>query len=363
MPRLTDVTIRNTRAATQDVLLSDGGCLFLRVRPSGSRGWIVRIKRNGKRRVHTLGSWPDVPIKQARAEAAKIVAVERGTARVTVADAVEQFMDMRIRPRYRRVANAEVYCRVVAAELGSLSVDAVRGVDVSRMVAAYRRKAPVSAMRLLSFTKHFFAWCVSFGYADHSPARDIKPGTFGVEEDPRERRLSDAEIKALWHAEDLPHVPLLRFLLLTGLRIQEAQRAREGDVAADWLAIPAAHAKNGREHRLYLPELARQQIKADAKPMLFRSVSPTAVQAALHRWQDRHDVEDRWTPHDLRRTFASRCGDIGVAPHIVTKLLNHTLPGGESLPVYLRSEWFEERKAAAVELAAHVAAIVKGDGK
>ncbi len=58
--RLTDLKIRSTKPATQDVLLADGGCLFLRVRPSGSRGWIVRIKRNGKRRVHTLGPYPAI---------------------------------------------------------------------------------------------------------------------------------------------------------------------------------------------------------------------------------------------------------------------------------------------------------------
>jgi integrase len=95
--------------------------------------------------------------------------------------------------------------------------------------------------------------------------------------------------------------------------------------------------------------------------MLFNGVSPTAVQAALHRWQDRHGIADRWTPHDLRRTFASRCGDVGIAPHIIAKLLNHTIPGGDSLPTYLRSEWIEERRQAADTLAAHVTAIVASD--
>ena len=33
---------------------------------------------------------------------------------------------------------------------------------------------------------------------------------------------------------------------------------------------------------------------------------------------------DYWTPHDLRRTFSTRLGDLGVAPHIIEKLLNHT---------------------------------------
>ena len=68
---------------------------------------------------------------------------------------------------------------------------------------------------------------------------------------------------------------------------------------------------------------------------------------------------ERWTPHDLRRTFASRCGNLHVAPHVIAKLLNHTIPGGDSLPIYLRSEWLEERKAAALALAAHVASVTK----
>ena len=95
MPRLTEITIRNTRPE-QEILLPDGGCLFLRIRPKPtatkkfSYGWIVRIKRQGRRRVHSIGTYPDLTIKEARAKAAHIVAVERGTARVSVREAVEK---------------------------------------------------------------------------------------------------------------------------------------------------------------------------------------------------------------------------------------------------------------------------------
>jgi integrase len=365
MPQLNDIKIRNARLPPEkkEDLLSDGNDLFLRLRRKGrnghSRTWLVRIKRNGKRRVHTLGAWPDVSIKEARAKAARLVSIERGTARVTVAEAVEQFMDSQIRPRYRSVANAEVYCKAVKTALGALAVDALRPFDVSRMVLDYKRTAPVAAMRLFAFTKGFLSWCIGIGYATHSPAADLKASAFGVKEMSRERMLTDDEIRAFWHATDLQHVPLLRFLLLTGLRIQEAQCAAHGDIDVEhWLTVPADRAKNGKEHRAYLPEFARQQI--EAKPLLFRSVSPTAVQAALHRWQDKHGIAERWTPHDLRRTFASRCGDLGVAPHVIAKLLNHTIPGGGSLPVYLRTEWLDERKSAAEALASHVEAAVSG---
>jgi len=362
MPRLTEVTIRNTRPLTGDALLSDGGCLFLRVRATSkglSRGWIVRIKRNGTRRVHSIGSYPEVTIKEARAKAANIVAVERGTARVNVRDAVETYMDDIIRPKYRRLANAEVYAGRLQKRLGMLAIDAVRPSDVSRMIADYRRAAPVASMRMLGFVRQFFAWAVGRGYLEHSPVADLQARTFGVVEEPRERILSDDEIKALWRADDLPHRALLRFLLLTGLRIGEAQAARRDWLDADgWLHLPAEVMKNGKPHVAHLSELARQQLEDTAALALFRGASPTAVQAAVRRWQDRHAVTERWTPHDLRRSFASRCGALGAAPHVVAKMLAHTFTPSASLPVYLKSEWLEERKQAATDLAAHVAALV-----
>ena len=66
---------------------------------------------------------------------------------------------------------------------------------------------------------------------------------------------------------------------------------------------------------------------------------------------------DDWTPHDLRRTFSTRLGDLKVPPHVIEKLLNHTAEGMSA--IYNRAELLEERIAAtklwAVELARIVA--------
>jgi integrase len=365
MPRLTEGRIRTARAQGREVLLADGGNLFLRVRPKGStdsKVWIVRIKRGGRRRVHTLGPYPSKTLLAARREAAHLVAVERGEARATVSESLDNYLDAIIRPQYRRVGNAEVYARHLQAKLGTLSIDAVRAIDVSRVVTDYRRHAPVAAMRLLAFAKGFFAWAVGFGLIERSPISDVKAKAFGVQEQPRERILTDEEIRAFWSAPDLPHRALLRFLLLTGLRIGEAQAAQQEWLGAHgWLDLPAAVMKNSKPHRAFVSLPARQQTEPEAKPHLFHVVSPTAVQAAVRRWQDRHGIESRWTPHDLRRSFASRLGDLGVPVHVVAKSLGHTLEGGgESTAVYLRSEWTEERKQAAIALANAIAVVVAG---
>ena len=70
--------------------------------------------------------------------------------------------------------------------------------------------------------------------------------------------------------------------------------------------------------------------------------SPWAERAATQTWVTAH--ADGWTSHDLRRTFSTRINGMGAAPHVVEKLLNHTLPG--VMGIYNRAEYLAERQQA-----------------
>ena len=48
-----------------------------------------------------------------------------------------------------------------------------------------------------------------------------------------------------------------------------------------------------------------------------------------------------FTPHDLRRTAATRLHSLGIAPHVVEKILNHQMGG--VMAVYNRAEYQPER--------------------
>ena len=48
---------------------ADGGCLYLRIAPGGSKGWIFRFAQGGKTRDAGLGSYPTVSLVKAREEA------------------------------------------------------------------------------------------------------------------------------------------------------------------------------------------------------------------------------------------------------------------------------------------------------
>ena len=90
--------------------------------------------------------------------------------------------------------------------------------------------------------------------------------------------------------------------------------------------------------RSLLDELPRD------RDLVFASASNTAVQAWLRRWCDRNDVQPRFTPHDLRRSFVTRLNDLRVAPYVVEKLVNHTLQG--VMAIYNRAEYARERYRA-----------------
>ena len=77
------------------------------------------------------------------------------------------------------------------------------------------------------------------------------------------------------------------------------------------------------------------------------------MQAYLKRWclrnkigENNHETKHQgaFTPHDLRRTFATRLNELKVGPHIVEKILNHKMSG--VMAVYNQADYQDERVAA-----------------
>jgi integrase len=127
---------------------------------------------------------------------------------------------------------------------------------------------------------------------------------------------------------------------LTGLRISEAYNGhREGQY---WM-VPSGASKNKAAHRVWLSELALAQLEQQ----------PWAPTNTVQCWIT--DNASGWTAHDLRRTFSTKMNDVpdaedpqkgglGIAPYIVEKMLNHTLPG--VMAIYNHAEYLPERQRA-----------------
>jgi integrase len=250
MAKLTDARIRALKPTSRDRWVGDGHGLWLRVRTSGSKVFVLRKKHSGRTRIVTLGEWPGYALAEARSRAAAEAVITRARRRGeapppsaasgTVAELANEFYTNRIEPKYRRLANARVYRDHLIAELGTAKLRSVRHRDLADTIKAYAGEAPVAANRFLAFVKRCFRFAVASGYLETSPAAALDRSIAGGEEDPRNRVLSNDEIRKLWHSEG-PHTALLRFLLLTLTRIGEAQRASWSNFKADRWHIPAAH--------------------------------------------------------------------------------------------------------------------------
>ena len=65
MGKLTPLAIKHLKPG----LHGDGDDLYLRVKPTGGKSWVLRIMVDGKRRDFGLGSFSDVKLTEARDKA------------------------------------------------------------------------------------------------------------------------------------------------------------------------------------------------------------------------------------------------------------------------------------------------------
>ena len=68
---LTDIAIKSAKPAMKAYKLSDGGGLYIEISPKGGKWWRYKYRFNGKENRISLGTYPDVGLKEARERHAK----------------------------------------------------------------------------------------------------------------------------------------------------------------------------------------------------------------------------------------------------------------------------------------------------
>lgn len=336
-------------------MLADGGGLYFRKRKH-SASWVLRRTQESITSSMTIARYPETNLADARKLARRFQSTS--TNDLTLADLLDDWYAQN-ELVWRRPEQMKGYIRRLTdldPRLVASKIQAVDLVTVRKTLKQYSAKrGNIAANRLMEILKQVFRHAVQVGYLRYSPISDLTRKVIGGVEKPRERVLTDEEIRLLWNCNR--HAELFRFLLLTGQRIRETQIARWEDIDNNRWFIPAGNNKSARDHWVSLSTQAIDLLKS-IRPLhehgkVFGSVSPTAVQAYLRRWCDKNKIgqgnrESRhlnyFTPHDLRRTFATRLNDLQVGPHVVEKILNHRLSG--VMAVYNHAEYEEERISA-----------------
>ncbi|HJV28681.1 MAG TPA: integrase family protein [Aromatoleum sp.] len=346
---LTETAIRRLPNPPKEKLIGDERGLYLRCYPSGRRSWLFRTRAGGSWKTRNLGEWPTVTLAEARTKASALSGTVLPEA-VTFGALLDEWYQRRIEPRYRKTTNVETYVARGKQWAGNERLSQLSTARLVSLLADYAAASPVAANRCLSNWRLALDYAVERGYVERNPLERTTARAVGGEEETRARVLTDEEIRALW-ASDHAHAPLLRFILLTGLRISEAQGARHDHIDGDRLHIPEN--KSDRPHWVYLTPAAREQIHPT--DWFFDTRNPNAIAARLKR------AGAGWKPHDLRRTFATRVAGLNVAPHVVEKLLNHSLGG--VLAIYNRHDYAPERIEATKAWAHEIVRLTEGAEK
>jgi integrase len=338
---LSDRRIRTLKPAHCDKWYSDGNGLYLRVRATGGRSWVLRRKRGGHVEVITVGAWPVLGLAQARLKAGALAGKDVST--LTLGALLDAWHADIVRATYRRPREVRGYIDRLDPALKATKLRNLERVEVRHALRRYaEERGPIAANRALSILKTALRFAVDAGYLQISPVDRLSSELIGGTEVSRDRVLTDEELRKLWQTSS-SHSPLLRFLLLTGQRIGEAQRARWSHLHEDRWHIPKEHSKNHRAHWVALSRQALALLRGQdqSRDLIFGTATDTGVQAWLRRWCERERISPAFRPHDLRRTCATRLNTLGVLPHIAEKILNHTMQG--VMAVYNRADYEAER--------------------
>ena len=144
-------------------------------------------------------------------------------------------------------------------------IDEITSREIKDHIKAIKERSPSVARNTLTIAKAFFAWACDEEYIEASPAAMIRPEKLIGQRQPRQRILSDAEIKKFWQATadiGYPFGDLCRLLLLSSIRLREAAHAKWSEIEGNLWVIPPERHKPGIRHVVPLSDQAMQLIAA-----------------------------------------------------------------------------------------------------
>ncbi len=359
--------------------------LALRITGAGKKTWTFRYRNlEGRQSRLSFGQFPTLKLKDARSLAHGALAHVRsgddpaqarrrrrhghnaGIVR-TWNDLAERYFQER--GVLKKSVNQErlLWAARFGPQLGKLEL-----ADLSRShIRTHIRKigeggAPIYANRAQALIRQIGNFGVEIEALESNPAHGIRRQ---FAETTRDRVLGDEEIVALWNRLELVACTrqmalAIRFLLATGQRRSEVAglHARELNLPNRLWIIPAARAKNKREHVVPLSDLAVALLSQayGATPAekwrgyafstaLDRStpLDSSAISHAVMRAAERLGLSDVRT-HDLRRTCATNMTTerIGASRDTVARVLNHISAVGGVTAIYDRNAYAKEKRAA-----------------
>jgi integrase len=291
------------------------------------------VIRGRERERTNIGRYPALSLADARKEAKKLLTeAPAKNSKMTFKEAADAYKEAikskkpRTQRDYNRILDKYLLPKLGAKKLADVDYD-----DVNNIATKLK---PSEKSHCLAVARTFLRWCVQppRRYIPHSPLEGVvvQPGRA------RKRILKPNELKKVWNAATevgYPYGTIVHLLILTGQRKCEIANLRRSwiDPKNRTITLPEWVCKNSREHTFPYGDLVAAELEAaphlNSTDLLFPSAaSDDRPVSGFSKWKKNlGDGVEKWTHHDLRRTFGTKLAELDVTPHIVERLLNHTM--------------------------------------
>lgn len=383
--KLTALQIKNLKPSEKEQLISDGDNLYVVIRAISNGGsksfrysyrinrikqWVTlnarnladaRAERDSLKAILKKGLDPKLEKKleierQRALQLAEQQALLAQQNLIKVNNLFERWVQTDLQKRKDLSEIKRMFHKDVLPILGDLIVADVKKSHIMQVTDSLKKRDVTHLARnLLKLMRQMFRFAVDREIIDSDPTSRLSITKVTTKPTERDRTLSELEIIAL--AQQLPSANLLKstecalwIALSTMCRIGELSKTKISDIDFKMKVwnIPKENSKNGKTHNIFLSDFAinqftvlKQYAKSDTWIFTNRDGSSHVCEKSITKQiggrQSQNILSNRskdnqaliltggkWTPHDLRRTGATLMGNLGVAPDIIEKCLNHT---------------------------------------
>ncbi|MDG2228555.1 MAG: tyrosine-type recombinase/integrase [Gammaproteobacteria bacterium] len=354
----------------------------IRIHLTGSKKFVHRYQINGKRKLKIIGTYPALSLKEALGayHSQRNLILQNidpsntflHKKSLNVLELFDQFDQHFLTPRRRNpYEDRRLIQKDLFDEFADRSVEDISPLEAGKFFQSVAARAPVTANRLSSVTKQMFEWGIQQGLIETNPFQRIKRP--GGQELPKERILSDDEIRIFWKEGLNGRNPStwigLKLLLVTAQRRGELVNAAWEDISFEernW-HIPQLNSKNKRSHDVPLSSVAislleQQKTLVKDSPFAFPSkndlrkpMKPNSFTRALIRRNKSLGLEP-FSVHDLRRTARTGFAKLKVRSDIAEMIINHSR--GAMVDIYDRYTYEDEKREALEKWGSYLESLV-----
>lgn len=380
--------------------LTDGegrgtGRLVLIVRAMPKRviaDWMAQQWRDGKRVKKKLGAYPSMTLAQAREvfkrdysdaiQKGRSIKISCDTRPGTVGDLFEGYVASLKAAGKPSWKETEKGLNKIADTLGRNRL--AREIEPEELVELIRPIYERGAKSMADHVRGYLHAAYSWGMKSEHDYRSTSPRRFripfnpasGIPTEPKvqgTRWLEEDEFVKLYRWLETPDVPVhpsypraVQLIMLTGQRVEEIASLNVDQWDAQERIIDWSKTKNMQPHAIPLPSLAAELLDSitPSKAGWFfpsakdpsRPVTHGTLYSFVWRQRDRGVIPFA-TNRDLRRTWKTLAGKVGITKEIRDRLQNHALQDVSSKS-YDRWNYMPEKRAAMAKWDRHVRALL-----